>query len=127
MFFDAIYRASTAFVEAGAGYGESFLNERPIADDFEKPIAADFVDRNRYLLGIIACALPGERAGRARTCSACLMPVKRMVGARGFEPPTPWSRTRCATRLRYAPTGLLGADGRSSESSSDTKVPPRVP
>src|SRR5262245_20955945 len=27
-----------------------------------------------------------------------------MVGASGFEPPTPWSRTRCATRLRYAPT-----------------------
>src|SRR5579862_7208121 len=27
-----------------------------------------------------------------------------MVGARGFEPPAPWSRTRCATRLRYAPT-----------------------
>jgi hypothetical protein len=25
------------------------------------------------------------------------------VGARGFEPPTPSSRTRCATRLRYAP------------------------
>jgi hypothetical protein len=34
--------------------------------------------------------------------------LKRMVGARGFEPPTPWSRTRCATRLRYAPTeGIL--------------------
>ena len=29
-----------------------------------------------------------------------------MVGARGFEPPTPWSRTRCATRLRYAPNVL---------------------
>ncbi len=28
-----------------------------------------------------------------------------VVGARGFEPPTPWSRTRCATRLRYAPKG----------------------
>ena len=28
---------------------------------------------------------------------------ERVVGARGFEPPTPWSRTRCATRLRYAP------------------------
>src|SRR4051812_1721323 len=27
-----------------------------------------------------------------------------MVGARGFEPPTPASRTLCATRLRYAPT-----------------------
>ena len=29
-----------------------------------------------------------------------------MVGASGFEPPTPWSRTKCATRLRYAPTCL---------------------
>src|SRR5262245_33453383 len=29
-----------------------------------------------------------------------------MVGASGFEPPTPWSRTKCATRLRYAPTLL---------------------
>ena len=29
---------------------------------------------------------------------------EEMVGARGFEPPTPRSRTVCATRLRYAPT-----------------------
>ena len=27
-----------------------------------------------------------------------------MVGLRGFEPPTPCSRSRCATRLRYSPT-----------------------
>ena len=27
-----------------------------------------------------------------------------MVGAAGFEPATLWSQTRCATRLRYAPT-----------------------
>ena len=27
-----------------------------------------------------------------------------VVGARGFEPPTPASRTQCATSLRYAPT-----------------------
>ena len=27
-----------------------------------------------------------------------------MVGAKGFEPSTLWSQTRCATRLRYAPT-----------------------
>ena len=27
-----------------------------------------------------------------------------MVGARGFEPPTPCAQGRCATRLRYAPT-----------------------
>ena len=26
-----------------------------------------------------------------------------MVGAEGFEPPTHWSQTSCATRLRYAP------------------------
>jgi hypothetical protein len=26
-----------------------------------------------------------------------------LVGARGFEPPTPCSQSRCATRLRYAP------------------------
>ena len=29
----------------------------------------------------------------------------RLVGARGFEPPTPCTRSRCATRLRYTPTG----------------------
>jgi hypothetical protein len=28
-----------------------------------------------------------------------------MVGERGFEPPTPWSRTRCSTRLSHSPTG----------------------
>ena len=27
-----------------------------------------------------------------------------LVGARGFEPPTPCAQGRCATRLRYTPT-----------------------
>ena len=36
----------------------------------------------------------------------------KVVGARGFEPPTPWSQTRCATGLRYAPTNLGGESGR---------------
>jgi hypothetical protein len=27
-----------------------------------------------------------------------------MVGVKGFEPSTPWSQTKCATRLRYTPT-----------------------
>jgi hypothetical protein len=31
-----------------------------------------------------------------------------MVGVRGFEPPTPSSRTMCATRLRYTPTWPQG-------------------
>jgi hypothetical protein len=30
-----------------------------------------------------------------------------MVGAEGFEPPTLCSQSRCATRLRYAPTRLF--------------------
>jgi hypothetical protein len=30
-----------------------------------------------------------------------------MVGARGFEPPTPRSRTECSTRLSHAPTKIL--------------------
>jgi hypothetical protein len=30
--------------------------------------------------------------------------LKRLVGERGFEPPTPWSRTRCSTRLSHSPT-----------------------
>ena len=29
---------------------------------------------------------------------------KKLVGVRGFEPPPPCSRSRCATRLRYTPT-----------------------
>src|SRR4051812_27090638 len=29
---------------------------------------------------------------------------ERLVGERGFEPPTPWSRTRCSTRLSHSPT-----------------------
>src|SRR5271166_824098 len=34
-----------------------------------------------------------------------------MVGERGFEPPTPWSRTRCSTRLSHSPTALRAATG----------------
>ena len=30
-----------------------------------------------------------------------------MVGEEGFEPPTLWSQTRCATKLRYSPTYVL--------------------
>ena len=33
--------------------------------------------------------------------------VASLVGARGFEPPTPRSRTECSTRLSHAPTKRL--------------------
>ena len=32
-----------------------------------------------------------------------------MVGVKGLEPSTPWSQTRCATRLRYTPLFLRSA------------------
>ena len=38
----------------------------------------------------------------------------RLVGATGFEPAAPWSQTKCATKLRHAPTNLyiiLVSDG----------------
>ena len=40
---------------------------------------------------------------------ACnLLIYKELVGERGFEPPTPWSRTRCSTRLSHSPTKAIG-------------------
>ncbi len=33
--------------------------------------------------------------------------IRKIVGATGFEPATPWSRTMCATGLRYAPSSRL--------------------
>ncbi len=36
--------------------------------------------------------------------------LKVLVGARGFEPPTPCAQGRCATRLRYAPTVSIIAE-----------------
>lgn len=36
----------------------------------------------------------------------------KLVGERGFEPPTHWSQTSCATKLRYTPVlNLAGAEG----------------
>lgn len=34
---------------------------------------------------------------------------KKVVGERGFEPPTNWSQTSCATKLRYSPHNKLSA------------------
>jgi hypothetical protein len=39
--------------------------------------------------------------------------LMQMVGVIGFEPTTPSSRTRCATRLRYTPTPILHREGRT--------------
>src|SRR5579862_8644677 len=50
------------------------------------------------------------------------MLLNRLVGERGFEPPTPWSRTRCSTRLSHSPT--CAGDGRNSAPAvGTTRVP----
>ena len=43
-----------------------------------------------------------------------------MVGAEGFEPPTLCSQSRCATRLRYAPTEI--SEGRQRPRSERLMV-----
>ena len=48
-------------------------------------------------------------AAGGRPCGAVpvvehLCDLEELVGVAGFEPATPSSRTRCATRLRYTPT-----------------------
>src|SRR5258708_34506352 len=42
-----------------------------------------------------------------------------MVGARGFEPPTPCAQGRCATRLRYAPTCI---DSKTLRTESGNRI-----
>jgi hypothetical protein len=32
---------------------------------------------------------------------------RKVVGEEGFEPPTLWSQTRCATKLRYSPIQII--------------------
>ncbi len=56
----------------------------------------------------------GGRQSPARTV-LCVRPgtLMSLVGAAGFEPATPCSRSRCATRLRYAPPRGAVYRGRS--------------
>ena len=46
---------------------------------------------------------------RKKTC--LFRQVSKMVGERGFEPPTHWSQTSCATKLRYSPIFLTVLPG----------------
>ena len=48
-----------------------------------------------------------------------------MVGTVGFEPTTLWSQTRCATRLRYAPSaGYKSGDLKTARSATQGETPP---
>ena len=62
----------------------------------------------------------GQKAGLGLTPS----PMNVMVGAKGFEPSTLWSQTRCATRLRYAPTAFYSNLTASNNYSRRTLLVP---
>src|SRR5262247_2245500 len=47
-----------------------------------------------------------RRSIRVRRIHKRVKTLVILVGATGFEPATPCAQGRCATRLRYAPTGI---------------------
>src|SRR5271163_23999 len=57
--------------------------------------------------------------GKPEVLFKCL---KKLVGERGFEPPTPWSRTRCSTRLSHSPTRKADISLRQSTVSGQLLV-----
>ena len=58
--------------------------------------AGGLVDAREHACSSLS--LPADPCGASRSGEA-----RRLVGAAGFEPATPCSQSRCATRLRYAP------------------------
>ena len=92
-----------------------------------------------------AASVPRRTSPTTVAASAGAMCGKELVGVAGFEPATPSSRTRCATRLRYTPKlpaalaaatasyRLGGADARAirarkiirRDRSSEGRVPAR--
>jgi hypothetical protein len=54
-------------------------------------------------------AVGRDNSNRAQSAAGMGIEVDRLVGARGFEPPTSSSRTMRATKLRHAPTEMPAA------------------
>jgi hypothetical protein len=77
---------------------------RPLENSFAYAHKAADGPRFRAQTGVLS------HSGSQRSQTAALdfnfsaKSLRRLVGVRGFEPPTPSSRTMCATRLRYTPT-----------------------
>src|SRR5881296_2469157 len=72
--------------------------------------------RRKFATALLKC-IKGRKSLRKLHLQKRLQPVPEafrnglyvfgLIGARGFEPPTPWSRTRCSTRLSHSPTGSM--------------------
>src|SRR5450755_4165888 len=62
----------------------------------------------------------------SRLClSSTMFPTneRNLVGERGFEPPTPWSRTRCSTRLSHSPTYAEAPEELRGALTGTTRLP----
>src|SRR5580693_8412268 len=62
------------------------------------------------------------RVALCKDCASKSYVEERLVGERGFEPPTPWSRTRCSTRLSHSPTKSLVCT-RIGNAGADLEIP----
>src|ERR1700688_1013221 len=60
-----------------------------------------------------------KKRSRSNRCCLLQMIKEKLVGERGFEPPTPWCRTRCSTRLSHSPTLCRGARGNAGRPSQE--------
>ena len=76
------------------------LTPRPRRDQKEKPATM------AGLTVLKLCSTRHETVRQQPTCHVKTRTIsgRKVVGARGFEPPTPRSRTECSTRLSHAPT-----------------------
>jgi hypothetical protein len=86
----------------------------------------------RSLTSVLDCHIESNRAESAPQTSlsewsqdsmlGMSVSEVKMVGAIGFEPTTPCSRSRCATRLRYAPNLWLASTHRAEQQNASVCV-----
>src|SRR5690349_20261962 len=83
------------------GSGRVAVDAPPVA--LQQPVDEQEAqgEQDYFRHGGLVYLAPGRR-GRAPAQSG--RKAEKLVGVRGFEPPTPASRTQCATRLRYTPS-----------------------
>ena len=82
--------------------------DRPRKSGSQEPGCSKRKGRSCSVL-VFICGSDSYSATCGATCGGSGLLFGNLVGVAGFEPATPSSRTRCATRLRYTPTvgGLI--------------------
>jgi hypothetical protein len=70
---------------------------------FERYVGGRFTSGGMSARRLLPCLLPHAIFAYQLIFGFAYNSLILLVGVRGFEPPAPSSRTRCATRLRYTP------------------------